>query len=125
VQPEAVVSIAKRHRNRGRPFVDLIQEGTLGLVRAVEKFDYRKRFKVLRLRHLAFPRSDRQGPRRQTPHDPDSRARVEKQNKIHYADRRLTTELGWEPAAVEIAAAIGIELKEVESTRRGALSRSR
>ncbi len=40
-----VVSIAKDYRNQGLPFVDLIQEGTLGLVRAVEEFDYRKGFK--------------------------------------------------------------------------------
>ena len=40
-----VVSVAKRHVNRGLPLLDLIQEGNLGLIRAVEKFDYRRGFK--------------------------------------------------------------------------------
>jgi hypothetical protein len=43
-----VVSIAKNYRNQGLPFLDLIQEGSIGLVRAAEKFDYRKGFKLAR-----------------------------------------------------------------------------
>src|ERR1700716_1483131 len=49
-----VVSIAKNYRNQGLPFLDLIQEGTLGLVRAAEKFDYRKGFKFSKLTSWAF-----------------------------------------------------------------------
>jgi RNA polymerase primary sigma factor len=66
-----VVSIAKNYRNQGLPFLDLIQEGALGLVRAVEKFDYRRGFKFSTLRHLVEPPGDRPVARGQGAHDPD------------------------------------------------------
>ena len=50
-----VVSIAKRYVGRGMQFLDLIQEGNLGLIKAVEKFDYRKGYKSVSYTHLTLP----------------------------------------------------------------------
>ncbi|CCF80844.1 RNA polymerase sigma factor RpoD [Helicobacter bizzozeronii CCUG 35545] len=47
-----VVSIAKRYTSRGLPFLDLIQEGNIGLMKAVDKFEHEKKLQVFHLRHL-------------------------------------------------------------------------
>ena len=69
-----VVSIAKKYRNRGLSFLDLIQEGNTGLMRAVDKYEYRRGYKFSHLRHVVDSPGDHPGHRRPGPHDPHSGA---------------------------------------------------
>jgi RNA polymerase primary sigma factor len=113
-----VVSIAMRYRHAGMPLTDLVQEGSIGLVRAAEKFDYRKGFKfstyavlwirqaigralAVKSRTIRIPAHLDQGLRR-----------------AEIAERKLTAQLGREPTIDEIAAAVGDDAGQLEDLRR-------